>query len=91
MKFETKRLLLRTWCDDDAEELYTYASDLAVGPTAGWPAHTSVANSREIIKNVLSAPETYAVCLKGKGTPIGSVNKEKEIYDAYCQVKIIFT
>ena len=29
-------------------------------------------NSREIIRNVLSAPETYAVCLKD-GTAIGSV------------------
>lgn len=31
---------------------------------AGWPVHTSVENSREIIRDVLSANETYAVCLK---------------------------
>ena len=61
---ETKRLLLRPWQERDAESLYEYAKDPAVGPPAGWPPHTSVENSRELIEKVLSAPETYAVCLK---------------------------
>lgn len=69
---ETERLILRPWQEQDAEDLYTYASDPEVGTPAGWPPHTSVDNSREIIKNVLSKPETYAVCLKD-GTPIGSI------------------
>ena len=69
---ETERLILRPWQEQDAEDLYTYASDPEVGPPAGWPPHTSVENSREIIKNVLSKPETYAVCLKD-GTPVGSI------------------
>lgn len=69
---ETERLILRPWQEQDAESLYTYASDPEVGPPAGWPPHTSVDNSREIIKNVLYKPETYAVCLKD-GTPIGSI------------------
>ena len=70
---ETKRLILRPWSEDDAKELYKYASDPDVGPPAGWPPHTSVENSREIIRTVLSAPETYAVCLKENGKPIGSI------------------
>ena len=73
MILETKRLILRPWREDDAEDLYKYASDPEVGPPAGWPPHTSVENSREIIRTVLSAPETYAVCLKENGRPIGSV------------------
>ena len=73
MIFETNRLILRPWCEDDAEELYNHAKDKEVGHPAGWPAHTSVENSREIIRNVLSADETYAVCLKEDGKPIGSV------------------
>ena len=73
MILETPRLILRPWREDDAEELYTYASDHEVGPPAGWPPHTSVENSREIIRTVLSAPETYAVCLKEDGKPIGSI------------------
>ncbi|MBR3966060.1 MAG: GNAT family N-acetyltransferase [Clostridia bacterium] len=73
MILETKRLILRPWCEDDAEELYKYARDPEVGPPAGWPPHTSVENSLEIIRTVLSATETYAVCLKENGKPIGSI------------------
>ena len=58
---------------EDAKELYQYASDPEVGPPAGWPPHTSVKNSREIIRTVLSAPDTFAVCLKENGKPIGSI------------------
>jgi RimJ/RimL family protein N-acetyltransferase len=73
MILQTKRLILRPWSENDAEESYKYASDPEVGPPAGWPPHTSVENSREIIRTVLSAPETYAVCLKENSKPIGSV------------------
>lgn len=73
MIFETQRLVLRPWCEADAEDLYKYASDPDVGPWAGWPPHESVENSREIIRNVLAVPETYAVCLKEDNLPIGSV------------------
>lgn len=76
---ETKRLILRKWQETDAESLYSYAKDPSVGPPAGWPPHTSVENSREIIRNVLSAPETYAVCLKN-GTPVGSVGLKLKDY-----------
>ena len=71
--FETPRLLLRPWEETDAEALYKYAKDPAVGPIAGWPPHTSVENSREIIRTILSAPETYAVVLKQTGEPVGSI------------------
>lgn len=75
MKLETKRLLLRPWekTRSDAEELYRYAKDPQVGPIAGWPPHTSVENSLELIESVLSAPQTYAVVLKETGKPVGSV------------------
>ncbi len=71
--FETERLILRKWDPEDAEELYRYAKDPAVGPIAGWPPHTSVENSRDIIRDVLSAPETYAIIFRKTGLPIGSV------------------
>lgn len=69
---ETKRLIMRPWRETDAESLYEYAKDPDVGPPAGWPPHTSVENTRQIIRDVLSAPEIYAVCLKD-GTAIGSI------------------
>ena len=73
MILETERLLLRPWEEKDAEDLYRYASHPDVGPIAGWSVHTNVENSREIIREVLSAPETYAVVLKENGHPVGSI------------------
>lgn len=73
MELQTKRLILRPWQESDAEALYKYACNPNIGPIAGWPPHTSIGNSREIIKGVLSAPETYAVVLKETGETIGSV------------------
>lgn len=70
---ETERLILRPWREDDAESLFAFAKDPAVGPIAGWPTHTSVENSREIIRNVLAVNETYAVCLKTDNKAIGSI------------------
>lgn len=73
MILTTKRLILRPWKESDAESLYTYAKDPSIGPIAGWPLHTDVKNSLEIIRNVLTAPETYAICLKKDNVAIGSV------------------
>ena len=73
MILETERLLLRPWEESDAEECYRYAKDPLVGPAAGWPAHESVADTREVIKNILAVPETYAVVLKETGLPVGSI------------------
>ena len=73
MELQTKRLILRAWKESDAEALYKYARNPNVGPIAGWTPPTSVENSREIIKAVLSAPETYAVVLKETGEAVGSI------------------
>lgn len=71
--FETERLLLRRWADGDAEDLYEYARDAAVGPIAGWPPHQSVEESRQVIRKVFTEPEAYAICLKRDGRPIGAI------------------
>ena len=73
MTLETERLILRQWEESDAEECFKYAKDPRVGPAAGWPAHTGVENSRQIIRDILSAPETYAIILKETGLPVGSI------------------
>ena len=69
----TARLILRRWEDSDAEDLYKYASDPEVGPIAGWPPHQSVDESRDVIRNVLSGKEAYAICLKEDGKAIGAI------------------
>ena len=73
MIFETERLILRPWDESDAKSLYEYAKDDRVGPVAGWPPHTSAENSREVIIRILSAAETYAVCLKEDNKAVGSI------------------
>ncbi len=69
---QTDRLILRPWQESDAESLYRYASDPDIGPIAGWPPHTSVSDSLEIIRTVFAAPEVYAVVLKDTNEPVGS-------------------
>lgn len=71
MIIETERLIMRPWEDGDAPALYKYASDPRIGPSAGWPVHTSVEYSLEVIRGVLSPPETYAVIPKEAGEPAG--------------------
>lgn len=69
----TERLILRPWQASDAPSLYQYASDERVGSNAGWAAHTSIAQSLEIIETVFSAPEVYAVALQADNIAIGLV------------------
>ena len=64
---ETERLILRPWRESDAPTLFRWASDPRVGPAADWRVHASVEYSREIIRTVFSAPETYAIEFKGAG------------------------
>lgn len=71
--FATERLILRRWEDSDAEDLFEYAKDPDVGPVAGWPTHQSVDESLDVIRNVLSAAECYAICLKEDGKAIGTI------------------
>ena len=69
---ETERILLRYWQESDAEALFKYASDPDVGPRAGWPAHKSVEESREII---------WLKCLSTKDnkSPIMVISYENQV------------
>ena len=71
MELITARLRLRPWEETDAARLYELAKDPAVGPAAGWPAHKSVEESLQVIKENLQAPETYAVLRKDDKLIIG--------------------
>jgi len=73
MELITERLILRSWKETDADELYKHAKDPAVGPVAGWPPHKSVEESRDIIKHCLCGQECYAVCLRKDNVAIGCI------------------
>ncbi len=70
---KTNRLILRRFEESDAENIYEYAKDPDVGPIAGWPPHKSASESLDVIRNVFSAAECYAVCLKEDGKAIGAI------------------
>lgn len=74
MELVTPRLLLRPWKEEDAARLYLYAKDPRTGPAAGWLPHPDEAHSLHIIRTVLSAPDTFAVCLREDGLPIGCIS-----------------
>ena len=73
MRLETERLILRRFEDSDAESVFEYAKDPDVGPIAGWPSHQNIDESLDVIRNVLSAKEAYAICLKTDGRAIGAI------------------
>ena len=74
MALETERLILRPWEETDAEACYECAKDPRVGPAAGWPAHRNIDETKQILRTVLSAPETFAVVLKETGKPVGCIS-----------------
>lgn len=79
MILQTKRLILRPWKSSDAESMFQYACDPDIGPSAGWPAHKSLEESRNVIENVFCGKEAYAVCLKEDNIAIGAIElKMKE-------------
>ncbi|MBQ0095242.1 MAG: GNAT family N-acetyltransferase [Bacteroidetes bacterium] len=92
MILNTKRLILRPWRESDAEALFKYASDLDVGPRAGWPPHRSVEESLEIIRTVFSGEGMWAVELKEVSEVIGSIgylpagSSNLDIADDQCEI-----
>ena len=72
---ETKLLLLRPWREADAAALYALAKDPDIGPAAGWPVHVDEADSLRVIREVLSAPFTYAMERREDGALLGSIGR----------------
>ena len=73
MRIETERLVLRPWREDDAADLYRFASDPEVGPAAGWAPHTSVEDSLEILRTILMNDHTWAITAAPSDEPLGSI------------------
>ena len=68
--FETERLVMRPWREDDAENLYKYASDPDVGPAAGWPVHTSVEDSLRVLREPVGSIGVFRTdAPNGNGAP----------------------
>ena len=46
----TERLMIRPLSVLDADDMYEYAKTPLVGPMAGWPPHTSLSDTINVIK-----------------------------------------
>jgi putative acetyltransferase len=78
-QIETKRLLLRGWCFDDAEDLFDYASNPNVGPHGGWKPHETVEESKDIIRDLfLDKYSCWAIVERSSGKVIGSIGFEQD-------------
>ena len=76
---ETERLRLRPWMDDDAPDLFAYASNPNVGPHGGWKPHTDLAESEEILRTLfLGKYSSWAIEDRSAGRVIGSIGFEPD-------------
>ena len=71
---DTERLHLRPFTENDASDVYEYASDAQTVKHLTWAAHTSVQESKTIIANLLSEEGTYAIVLKQTEKVIGCID-----------------
>jgi len=71
---DTQRLHLRHFLEQDAQDVYEYASDAQTIQYLTWPAHKSVQESKKIIIHLLSNEGTYAIVLKETGKVIGCID-----------------
>ncbi len=71
---ETARTIIRRWTEDDASDLYRYASDSRVSEMALWPRHTSVEMSLYVIREFfMPNDQNFAISDKETGEVIGCI------------------
>jgi ribosomal-protein-alanine N-acetyltransferase len=71
---ETARLSLRPLCAEDAEDIFTFASDAEVTRHVFWPQHQTLEDSRKFIAWLVGAKFlTWAVRRRSEPTVIGTV------------------
>ena len=73
---ETERLILRAYRPTDLDDFYEYASEKEVGEMAGWKAHKSIEESKEILNLFLEEKKTLAIVYKENNKVIGSIGLE---------------
>lgn len=71
---QTEHLYLRPWDLSDAKDLYKYAKDPDIGPSAGWPPITSIKQAEQIIDYILTSWGFFALVLKDTQEVIGCIN-----------------
>ncbi|MBQ0079163.1 MAG: GNAT family N-acetyltransferase [Eubacterium sp.] len=76
---EGDKVILRMWNRKDAADLYEYACDPRVGPSAGWYPHRSVQESRTIIDTVYLSRIDWAIIDKESGKAVGNIGFDDDV------------
>lgn len=76
---QTNRLILRKLKEEDAADLFKYASEPAVSRFMPWEAHKTIEDAKEFLAFILKAYEqqrklTWAIELKETGRMIGTID-----------------
>ncbi len=76
---ETPRVTLRAFTMDDIDEVFAYAKNPNVGPSAGWPTHLTKEDSRSAVTMFTSGEDDiWAIISKETGRLIGSVGLHRD-------------
>jgi putative acetyltransferase len=75
---ETERLILRPFEEKDLHDFHFYSKDPAVGPSAGWPPHETMAQTREVLLRFMSEDSVWAMEDKTSHKIIGSVGLHRD-------------
>lgn len=86
---ETDRLLLRSFTEQDINDLAIYASDPKVGPRAGWKPHESREETLGIVRMFIAEDNVWAVVRKSDGRVIGSLGLHADKHRNLPTVKTI--
>lgn len=91
---ETKRLILREICEEDARDFFEYAKLPYVGPVAGWAPHRRITETKAIInlfedKKLYGQLGTVAIILKENNKMIGTC--ELHTYTAGFKAELGYT
>lgn len=73
MELKTPRLIIDSWCEDDVEDLYEFASVQGVGEMAGWKSHRSLEESKKVIAWFVSDERIYAIRERRTHKAIGAI------------------
>ena len=75
---ETERLTLRGFEETDDVDMFAYASNPNIGPSAGWPPHMNIEESRKILRMFIQADDNWALVDKAGGHVIGSLGYRRD-------------
>ncbi len=75
---DTERLVLRPFEQEDLQDFHDYSKDPQVGPSAGWPPHETIAQTKEVLIRFMAEGSVWALEEKASRKVIGSLGLHKD-------------